>query len=339
MGPVRLVVTVICLAAFGAAVGLEVAVASGYADVATKRPLTVDTPFRIASVTKTFVAATVLKLAEQGRLDLDGSVERYLSPGTVTLLRGDGYDTDAMTVRHLLGHTAGLFDYAGSDAYDDRNTTDPTHVWTPQEQLQFAVDAGDPLAAPGEELHYADTGYLLLGEIIERTTGADLPTAVRDTLDFAGLGLTHTWWDGLEPAPAGMAPLAHQYYGREFDGATLDPSFDLFGGGGLVSTVGDVTTFFRALFGGEVFADPATLAAMTTVSPPGRADGAALGLFRYRIGGTTCWGHPGYWGTVAYACPDRDLAFTIATNQADESAIDTTRLEHTLVRLAPHRAH
>ena len=100
-----------------------------------------------------------------------------------------------------------------------------------------------------------------------------------------------------------------------------------------MSTVGDVTAFFRALFGGEVFADPATLAAMTTVAPAGRAEGAALGLFRYRIAGTTCWGHPGYWGTVAYACPERDLAFAIATNQADESTVDTTRLERTVVGL------
>jgi len=315
---------------------VQAAGAAGYADRATKEPLTVDTPFRIASVTKTFVAATVLKLTEQGRVDLDAPIDRYLSPATIALLGGDGYDTGAITVRHLLGHTAGLFDYAGSVAYDDRTTADPGHVWTPQEQLRFAVDHGDPLADPGREFHYSDTGYVLVGEILERVTGTDLPTAVRTTLDFAGLGLDHTWWEGLEAAPAGLPPLAHQYYGREFDGANLDPSYDLFGGGGLVSTVGDVTTFFRALFDGRVL-QPAGLRAMTTVSTAGRSDAAALGLFRHRIAGTECWGHPGYWGTVAYACPDLDLAFAITTNQADESAVDTTPLERAVVRLARRR--
>jgi len=318
--------------------GLALAVAAGYADVATKRPLTVDTPFRIASVTKTFVAATALKLAEQGRLDLDAPIDTLLSPRTAAILAADRYPIDRITVRQLLGHTAGLFDYASSAAYDARTAADPSHLWTREEQVRLAVDHGEPLAPPGAKFHYSDTGYVLLGEIIERSTSVDIGTAVRTVLDFDTLGLADTWWEALEAAPPGLPPLAHQYDGREFDGATLHPSYDLYGGGGLVSTVGDVTTFFRALFDGDVFADPATLETMRTVSRPGRAEGGALGLFRYRIAGVPCWGHPGFWGTVAYACPDRDLAFTIATNQADESSIDTTRLERAVVREARRAA-
>lgn len=314
--------------------GIDVAVAGGTADRATGRPLTPETPFRIASVTKTFVAATALRLAEEGRLDLDVPIDTLLDPATTALLAGDGYRTDRITVRMLLAHTAGLFDYAGSAAYDRRNVTDPGHRWTPDEQVRFAVEHGDPLADPGAEFHYADTGYVLAGEIIARVTGAALATAVRTTLDFAALGLEHTWWDGLEEPPPGEPPLAHQYVDRSFDGSTLDPSYDLFGGGGLVSTVGDVTAFFAALFDGRVFADPETLRSMTTVTRAGRSEGAALGLFGARRSGVPCWGHPGYWGTVAWACPDRRLAFTITTNQADEAVIDTGPLERTVVRLA-----
>ena len=109
-------------------------------------------------------------------------------------------------------------------------------------------------------------------------------------LDFAALGLDHTWWEVLEPAPTGLPDRAHQYYGRTFDNVDLDASHDLYGGGGLVSTVGDVTRFFRALFDGRVFADPTTLDAMTTVSDAGRAEGGALGLFRTEVGGEECWG-------------------------------------------------
>jgi D-alanyl-D-alanine carboxypeptidase len=314
--------------------GLDLAAARGLADVAAGIPLGVETPFRIASVTKTFVAATALRLVEDGAISLDAPVARHLSPETVVLLAADGYDPERITVHQLLDHTAGLFDYASTAAYDAVNTTDPGHRWTPEEQLRFATDHGDPLAAPGDEYHYSDTGYVLLGEILERVTGEPLATAVRTTIGFDRLGLDHTFWEILEPAPSGEPARAHQYYDRSFDNIGLDASHDLYGGGGLVSTVADVTRFFRALFDGRVFTRTETLDTMRTISAPGRADGAALGLFRYRIAGTECWGHPGYWGTVAYACPALGLAFTIETNQANEAALDTTTVEHTVVRLA-----
>jgi D-alanyl-D-alanine carboxypeptidase len=317
--------------------GLAVAVARGDADVATRTPLTVDTPFRIASVTKTFVAAAVLRLAEAGAIELDAPVARALSPDTVALLAGDGYRPDRITVRQLLDHTSGLFDYATTTAYDDRNTTDPTHRWTRDEQVRFAMDHGAPLAAPGVSFHYSDTGYVLLGEILERATGTDLASALRRTIGFDRLGLDHTYWEILESPPPGEPARAHQYYDRTYDNIGLDASHDLYGGGGLVSTVGDVTRFFAALFDGRVFTRAGTLDTMRTVSRPGRADGAALGLFRYEIAGEECWGHPGYWGTVAYACPDLDLAFTIETNQANDAAIDTTTMERTVVRLTRSR--
>ncbi len=101
-----------------------------------------------------------------------------------------------------------------------------------------------------------------------------------------------------------------------------------------MSTVGDLTRFYRALFDGSIFSDDATLDAMLTVSSPGRPDGAALGIFAAHIAGQQCFGHPGYWGTEAYYCPELGLAFAIETNQADESMLDTTPVEQTVVELA-----
>jgi CubicO group peptidase (beta-lactamase class C family) len=90
---------------------------------------------------------------------------------------------------------------------------------------------------------YSDTGYLLLGEIIERAAGAPLAEAYRTLLDFEGLHLDATYLESLEPAPPGIAARAHQYVG-EFDGFDLDPSFDGYGPAGLVSTVDDLSTFY-----------------------------------------------------------------------------------------------
>ncbi len=312
----------------------DVQASAGSAAPDGRVPLTPDTPFRIASVTKTFVAVAALRLVEQGRLDLDAPIGPLLDPATSGLLADDGYDLDRITVRRLLNHTAGLFDFAASDAYDDVNTDDPGHRWTRAEQLRFAVDHGDPLAEPGEEYHYDDTGYLLVGEIIERITGQTLPAAVRDLDGFARLGLDATWWETLEPAPAGAPARAHQFAGRHFDNTVLDASADLYGGGGLVSTVGDVARFYRALFDGKVFDHDATLDEMLTVSGPGRDAGAALGIFETRIAGSRCYGHPGWWGTEAYHCPEPDLTFALTVNQADESLIDTRPVERTILGLA-----
>jgi D-alanyl-D-alanine carboxypeptidase len=319
--------------------GLDIEAARGFADVAMRAPLRTDTPFRIASVTKTFVAAAVLRLVEQDKVGLDEPIARYLPDATIAILTAGGYRPEQITVRQLLNHTSGLFDYASSDAYDALNVQAPGRRWTAPEQLQFAMDHGRPVAAPGHRYHYADTNYLLAGEILERATGIPLAQAVRNLVGFQRLRLARTYWERLEPTPTGLPPRAHQYYDRAFDNITLDASSDLYGGGGLVSTVGDLTRFFRGLFGGRVFDRDATLETMLTVTRAARNDGAGLGIFRTRVAGETCWGHPGYWGTIAFSCPRLDLDYAIETNQANEADLDTTALERTIIGLASDGTH
>jgi D-alanyl-D-alanine carboxypeptidase len=317
--------------------GLRIALAVGRADVARDTPLAPGTPFRIASVSKTFVAAAVLRLVEGGRLSLRDPVATHLTPGTLALLRADGYDPDRITVRQLLRHTAGLFDYASTDTYDERTAVDPGHVWTREEQLRLAMDLGDPVAAPGAAFHYSDTGYVLLGEIIEQVTGRPLAMAVRDLLHFERIGLADTYWEKLEAPPPGAAPLAHQYDGA-FDNAALDASHDLHGGGGLVSTVADLVTFWRALFTGKVFREPRTLDTMTRVAGADRAAGAGLGVFTEQVAGERCYRHAGYWGTLATYCPRLDLAFARTTNQADDRGFDLAPLDRAVVDLVRAQA-
>src|SRR4051812_30517537 len=233
--------------------------AAGFADPGAGVLLRHGATFRIASVTKTFTAAAILRLVERGRLGLDDPIAEHLDPATVTLLRRGGYDVASIRIRHLLQHTSGLYDYASDPAFVTAVVTDPQHRWTRSEQVEFAMSHGRPLFAPGTGFAYSDTGYVLLGEVLERTTGQVLADAYRNLLGFRRLGLRDTYLETLEPTPPGAAPRAHQYLG-DIDMTAADPSFDLYGGGGLVSTVNDLNRFYRALFAGRVFTNPAMLA-------------------------------------------------------------------------------
>ena len=313
--------------------GLKWEGAAGMADPENGIPMTPETPLRIASNTKTFIAAAVLRLSEEGMLDIDDPIADRLPEEYVAMLDGDGYDTEAMTIRHLLTHTSGLFDHTSTGRYEEAIVADPMHRWTRTEQVQGAVDWGDPHGAPGEFYTYCDTGYVLLGAVIEHVSGRPMAAAVRELLDFEGLGMTSTWWETLEARPTEVPDRAHQFLG-DLDTADFDPSYDLYGGGGIVSTVGDLAQFYRALFTGGVYADPATADIMlTTVDgarplPDARPLGYRMGIWVVEVEGFTTYRHTGFFGTLATYVPELDLIVTAATNQnQDEGALTDITLE------------
>lgn len=285
----------------------------------------IDRPFRMASVGKTFTAATVLRLVELGAIGLDDPIGALLTPETATVLESDGYDLMAITVARLLQHTSGLYDYAfgdGSPFLADA-LADRSRVWTRREQIELAVSVGEPLYAPGKGFTYSDTGYVLLGEIIEVETGQPYARAMRELLDFDRLDITHVWLESGEMAPTDLLPMSRSFFGPD-EVSDLDFSLDAFGGGGLAGTTSDVARFFTALLGGEVFADPATLESMLAVPNTNIAreefgvllgDGAH-GLFRMDLSGQTCWAHRGFLGTIALACPEAGVSLVVTTNTA-----------------------
>lgn len=182
------------------------------------------------------------------------------------------------------------------------------------------MEHGDPLAVPGTAFAYADTGYVLLGEIIERTTGTGLAEALRTLLDYDALGLDATYLESLEPVPAAAQPRTHAYF-LDIDRDRLDPSVDLYGGGGLVAPMADVARFYRALLAGEVFEDPETLETMLDVPEYSSADPAGMGIYLNVLSSEECWSHQGFWGTVAATCPGPDITVTVAIGQA-QSELD-----------------
>lgn len=304
---------------------VDTAVATGSVDF-DGEPLTPDATVRIASVTKTFVAAAALRAAEEGIIDLDTSLEASgLDPGLLAALRADGYDTAAITIAQLLRHTSGIADFAGADqpagtsAYAQAITADPRREWTAADQVEFAMANGEPQGAPGASFHYSDTGYVLAGQILEAAAGSDLATAVRTLLDFERLGLTSTYFESTEQRSPSTGDRAVQYLGEQRLN-DLPASIDQFGGGGLISTMSDLATFFGALFRGDVFERAESLERMTELDPTVEPN-AAMGLFATTTDGSTpCWYHEGLWGLVVITCPSVDITIARSWNQATPDA-------------------
>ncbi|MDC1513895.1 beta-lactamase family protein [Porticoccaceae bacterium] len=286
-------------------------------------PVTIENPIRIASNTKTYVAAVILRLYEEHQIDLDKSIKNYISTKSDQQLHSGNYDSKKITVRQLLAHTSGLFDYADSAAFQQQILEQPNKVWTREQQIQMAMEAGKPYGEPGEVYRYSDTGYILLGEIVELITQQTLAVAVRQLLRFNKIGLKHTWWEGQEPAPDNILPMCHQYMGDQ-DMTNNDPSFDTHGGGGLAATVEDMATFMRALFHHQVFNHKATLEIMLSKVPSMRGGPNAYRNTEqvpgsYHLGIETIangvYGHAGFLGTRCVHMVDKDITFAFSVNQ------------------------
>ncbi len=283
-------------------------------------------PFRIASIAKPFTAATVLTLVGDGRLDLRQAIAGLVTPRTREALEGGGYDPSAIRLAHLLCHTSGLFDHTEAPSYLPAVFASPARRWTRGEQIEIAMREGRPWGAPGAIYRYSDTGYIILGEIIERATGLGLAQAVRMRLRLDDLGLARTWWEGAEPHPADAPKLARQYAG-EVCATDIDPSFDAFGGGGLVSTVGDLTVFLRALLGGLILPADQLRAALRT--PPFRVPTEGPDPWRTHnhllatmpAGDRWGFGHTGAWGSVVVHVPEHDAVIAATLNREGPTAI------------------
>ncbi len=131
--------------------GLDWSGAAGHAARDSDEPLTPRHTFRIASNTKTYVATAILRLAEQGRLSIDDLLAKHLTDEERTLLTGDGYDLNAITMRHVLSHTSGLDEHAGDPRYEATILANPQYQWTREEQVRRLVEWRDPVGAPARD--------------------------------------------------------------------------------------------------------------------------------------------------------------------------------------------
>ena len=273
----------------------------GVADLDQARPVRAGDRFRIGSVTKTFVATVILQLAGEGRVRLGDSVEKWL-PGLVP----GGH---RITVRHLLSHTSGLYDYVDDPKVFAPYAQKPAYVWDPRRLIEIAVTHPPPFP-PGRRYAYSSTNYLLLGLIVEAVAGTPLEQQLRERI-FEPLGLGQTSY-----APRFVSgPFLHGHRPPSHQGVVTGPPVDTsheaaswtWAAGAIVSSADDLRRFFAALLGGQLL-PPGLLRAMETLVPAGSLRyGLGLAVFPTPCG--DAWGHTGnVQGTVTVAWNRRDAS-------------------------------
>ncbi|MFI6403567.1 serine hydrolase domain-containing protein [Streptomyces sp. NPDC050548] len=266
-----------------------------------------DARFRAGSTTKVVTAATVLRLAAQGKVDLDTPVQRYL-PGLLTKA------FEPISVRQLLNHTSGIqagdgFGDAFEDQYAHRFDT-----LTPRQVVASAVAKG-PEFRPGTRQDYLNINYTILGLLIEKVTGHSYASeATRLVLRPAGM--RDTYFPGTDPRIRGPHNHGYQVV-RQADGATkfVDVTdwnqADRWAAGDMISTTADLERLITALFRGRIVPGP-QLKEMFTV--PAGVEGASYsaGLQRFEYGGKVYWLKSGArYGYSAVVLATRDLSRTL----------------------------
>lgn len=284
--------------------------------------LTASQPANLASNTKTYVAATILRLVEQNKISLEDPIVDLVTQQSKDALENDGYDLSKINVKHLLSHTSGIFDYVSTELFDTREKNEPSYQWTKDEQIQLAMDEGDPLGTPGAIFSYSDTNYLLLAEIIEKRTEKPFYTAIRELINYKKHGLNNTWFMTLEDKPSGSGKLINQY-SNGFDSYVENVSFDLYGGGGIASNMIELAQFTQLLFEGKLFDTPETKNLMFTEVKleGGKENGYRMGISKSQQAndaGSLGWSHGGFWGTFAVYLPESNTSIAISISNADQ---------------------
>ncbi len=267
--------------------------AFGVTDLAAKTPATTAARFRVASVTKMFTAVAVMQLVEQGRIGLDAPLATYLPAAP---------HAREVTIRQLLTHTSGLWNY-GDAAFSSGRVVTPT---TPAAIVNWvgprALDA-----KPGEKFGYSNTGYVLLGLVVEAVAHQPLARYERvHILVPAKLNATTVG----DPQPG--VPLAHGYMDATGTDALPYSSSWFYADGDIVSTAADIARFDIALMAGRLV-KPATFALMQSSAVPAPSMGAGvrygLGLTMVTAGGISFVGHhggvPGFEAENELLPPDR----------------------------------
>ncbi|MBV9382150.1 MAG: beta-lactamase family protein [Streptosporangiaceae bacterium] len=273
--------------------------AAGTADLETGRPPQRNDRFRIASITKTFVATVVLQLAAEGRIGLDDPVSRYL-PGLLPY-------SSAIRIRDLLQHTSGLPDYHDYDGLDSAAAYLARRYDNPAPYQSIALATAHPLLfTPGTAWSYADTNYLVLGLAVQRVTGMPIAAEVTRRL-IRPLGLTATSFPmgtaqicgthlhGYMPADLPGRPFANITRPIDFTRETIDQTG---AAGAMISNGPDLLRFLRALLRGSLLPADLMKEMTRTVSTGSAAAGSGmtgygLGLAQFGTGSGTFWGNTG----------------------------------------------
>jgi D-alanyl-D-alanine carboxypeptidase len=305
--------------------------ASGLADVHRREPVRAEALFQAGSITKTFVAALVLKLAEDGVLSLDDRLSRWVPAST---------DSRRITLRQLLNHTAGTADFLTHPRFlAAQRRRGLAAAWTPQQLLRYVPE---PLAKPGERWNYSNTNYLLLGLAIERATHSTvgrelhrrlLPRAMFDRIVFQGEERPHgavaVGYQQLDGDPE-LESTRNNPYVPSTSEATIT-----WASGNLLASAEDLARAGDGLFRGELLS-ARSRREMTrwvkALEPPEYG----LGLARDELAGEEVWGHSGdtvgFHADLWYLPKSRITVAALINYQAGGESPDKDRLAKNLIR-------
>lgn len=231
--------------------------AAGLSDITTAAPPTVADHYRIASTTKTFVATVVLQLVDEGKLSLDDPLGQFIAG----IPNGD-----AITVRHLLTMTSGVYNYIYEPLIAVGYEQDPLVPFEPAQVVEILRAHGAADFAPGEQAAYSDSNYVLLGLIVEQVTGKTIAEEITTRL-LAPLGLTGTSFastpDMPEPFLRGYAAEAPQAPLRDVTRSNPDVAW---AAGAMISTLTDQHTWLTAMLTGDLLS-PETQAERLQILP------------------------------------------------------------------------
>ena len=268
--------------------------AFGYGEISgsEKRPLTADTKFRIASITKTFTAVMIFQLIEEGKLRLPDTLERYFPQIP---------NAAAITIGQMLAHRSGIHDLAADGGWGMQPRT--------QDEVVARIAQGQPDFEPDARHRYSNAGYVLLGYIVAKAGGKPYQEALRERIT-SRIGLKNTYLGTGNTDPSRNEAISYRYAGGWRQAAELD--FSVPGGAGsIVSTPADLAKFIQALFDGKLVSRE-SLQQMTAMR---EAEG--MGMETFSFAGKILYGHTGGSGSsgawLAYL-PEEKLALAYATN-------------------------
>ncbi len=305
--------------------------ASGLSDVKQRIPMKAGDRFRIMSITKSFVAAVVLQLAREGKLGqqgLDTTINKLL-PGKIA---NRIPNRDRITVRHLLNHTSGLFNYIDNARYERETSSDGTL----DNVIDWAFGKGSkqPAFAPGTRYDYSDTNAILSELIVQQVTGHPLAVEIRDRI-LTPLKLNNTYMERIEKGAVAGRGFVHGYTKDDKCPLSIVPkdvtnSGDVVGtgDGGLISNAEDLGRFATGLFTPGTLLNEKFFNQMVNFK-----NRVGLGVFQEPVPSVRVWGHSGSWhgyNSQMYFLPDRNLA---AAALANGSNADPGKLLQEALRL------
>jgi len=299
---------------------------AGWDDPRVDKALTPEQTLGFASITKTYVAALIMQLFDEGIIALDDTIADWLPPQTNI--------TPGATISQLLNHQSGIADYINDSNILSALRADPGRSWTPEEMISSYVKPA--YYSPGVSSGYSNTNYLLLGQILKVATGEEVSTLLRQRI-FDRNGLNATYLGGEEPSadniPVTWVDLTGN--GSLDDFSTYYDSPSHHSGrwtvGGVFSTVEDVARWAHVLVKGNVVTPETAQRMRQFVAINGTGTvwtGYGLGVQEYFVNGFELWGHSGGMsgsGSLMVYSPQLDVSIALIDNDRRANHFNTIR--------------